>query len=75
MNDFLNGLSENVKMDNCDICPECGANWRGELIAEELLHVYGGKTHYSRLIGLYSADYDRTVAWMCPDCGMQWPRG
>lgn len=58
-----------------NICPKCKADLTGEEIPEEFreLH-YGGKTHYSRKIGIYDWDRDMTVEWMCPDCEHRWPR-
>jgi len=29
---------------------------------------------FSRVIGIYDWDKDRTVAWQCPDCGVRWDR-
>jgi len=29
---------------------------------------------YSRMIGVYDRDRDRTVEWLCPDCGVRWDR-
>jgi len=55
-------------------CPECGADWRAEPIREESRKYYGTKTHFSRLIGIYSTARDMTVEWMCPDCQHRWPR-
>lgn len=47
---------------------------QGSEIPEEMQHLYGGATHFSRVIGIYSMDEDRTIAWQCPDCGQEWPR-
>jgi hypothetical protein len=47
---------------------------QGSGIPEEMQHLYGGATHFSRVIGIYSMDEDRTIAWRCPDCGQEWPR-
>lgn len=41
-------------------CPHCG---------NDLTQGEG-----SRLIGIYSRERDRTVAWKCPDCKKEWPR-
>lgn len=46
-------------------CPDCGHEWAYEV---------GGKI-YSRVIAIYSRERDMTVAWRCPACGMEWPRG
>lgn len=52
-------------------CPVCKTDLRGAEIAEENRELYGGKTHYSRVIGIYSREQDRTVAWRCPDCELE----
>lgn len=59
-------------------CSHCGADLRGPAVADEHLQHYGGDrvcrygcgwpTHYSRLVGVYNANTDRTESWMCPDC-------
>lgn len=43
-------------------CPHCGSDLNDAL---------GGY----RTIGVYDIDKDRTVEWMCPDCGSRWLRG
>ena len=61
-----------------DICPLCGSDLTGEPIPQEYIdkgYYAPGATHYSRMIGIYDVALDRTVAWQCPDCGGQWPRG
>ena len=64
-------------MNRC-FCEECRADLRGPSIPTEGLYMYGGNAtcdgcgdalHYSRLIGVYDPDRDRTVVWRCPDCG------
>ena len=60
-------------MDHLRKCPECGANWVAGEMTEEQKEVYAG-TFFSRLIGIYDMDRDRTVAWECPDCKTRWPR-
>lgn len=60
-------------------CSACGADLRGSTIPVESRHLYGGhmecrygcgnEPHYSRLMGIYDVERDRTVAWQCPDCG------
>jgi hypothetical protein len=57
-----------VSLATADTCPNCKANLVGEPIPEESREAYGGKTHFRRVIGLYSRERDRTVAWRCPDC-------
>lgn len=46
-------------------CPKCGADLRD--------HEAGPP--FKREIGIYDQYRDRTVAWQCPDCEHQWPRG
>jgi len=58
-------------------CKKCGADWQGEAIPQEYLdkgYYEKGSTHYSRRIGGYDFALDRTVVWMCPDCGDRVPR-
>lgn len=62
-------------------CSSCEADLRAGEIPDKYLYMYGaeqesecrygcgGKSHYSRLIGIYSRESDRTISWMCPDCG------
>lgn len=61
-------------MSDLDTCPKCKANLQGEPIPEKDRKYYGTKTHFSRLIGLYSRDLDRTTHWICPDCKHRWER-
>lgn len=35
---------------------------------------WGDATHFSRKISVYDEWLDRTVEWVCPDCGGRWPR-
>ena len=69
-------------------CPECKANLVGELVYEhflrhekneakalEIASTYGAtKTagYFSRAVGHYDRNKDRTVAWSCPDCKHRW---
>lgn len=64
------------------VCPECGTDWHDKAIPEHLLQegwygAWDGVTprYYSRVIGIYDWNTDRTVAWRCPDCEKEWPRG
>jgi predicted RNA-binding Zn-ribbon protein involved in translation (DUF1610 family) len=60
-------------------CSACGSNLRGPIIEPSHREMYGGyvecrhgcgsEPHYSRLMGIYDMERDRTVAWRCPDCG------
>lgn len=57
-------------------CPKCEADLRGAEIPEAVRDEwYGGKTHFSRIIGLeIPGVYDGTLIWVCPDCHHKWPR-
>lgn len=62
---------------NTDTCPHCKADLQGAPIPEEYIQkgYYDPETtHYSRRIGVYDLNTDRTVAWRCPDCGDEWER-
>lgn len=48
-------------------CPLCAANLLGEPIAADIKHHYSGN-YFKRELGIYSQEYDRTVAYRCPDC-------
>lgn len=50
-------------------CPHCGASMGGGPIPEDSRHLYGPPYRWSRAIGIYSLDRDRTVGFECPDCG------
>jgi hypothetical protein len=60
--------------DTPEFCPKCNADLKGEPIPEQYRSMYGGKTHYSRTIGLYDRGLDRTTHWLCPDCKGRWER-
>jgi hypothetical protein len=60
--------------NNQEFCPLCGADLQGKPIPEASRQHYGGATHFSRKIGIYSRLLDMTVAWSCPDCGRTWDR-
>ena len=62
-------------MDRCGNCPSCGVSFQGEPIpVEHRDKYYGGKTHFSRLIGISDMSLDCVVQWQCPDCGHTWGR-
>lgn len=46
-----------------DHCPSCDYDF-----------TRGMPAGFSRAIGLYDRDRDKTVAWRCPDCGHEWKR-
>lgn len=71
-------MEDEAVKDNLEYCPHCNANLQGEEIPKESRHYYGDKTHFSRKIGIdgsWSGIYDGIVAWRCPDCGKDYPRG
>lgn len=53
-------------------CPKCGANWQGGEIPVESRKMYGGASHFSRLIGI--VENDMVARWQCPDCKAEFPR-
>lgn len=56
-------------------CPACGASWVGPEIPEASRDVhYGGRTHFSRILGTYRVEHDRITEWQCPDCRASWAR-
>lgn len=52
-------------------CPHCGVSLQGDPIPEDIAHHYSA-THWSRKIGIYDRDADRTVSYRCPDCNGAW---
>ena len=60
-------------------CPYCGVSLLGEEIPLDKRHLYGGKTHYFRLIGIeVQGVYDGVLFYRCPDCKRafhRWPEG
>lgn len=54
-------------------CPKCKADLTGPPIPERQREFCRpGDTHFSRVIGIYDRDLDRTVGWRCPDCKEEW---
>lgn len=51
-----------------------GCDLRGAEIPDKYRSYHGSATHYSERIGLYDRDLDRTTAYKCPKCGVQWKR-
>lgn len=55
-------------------CPKCGSLWHEKRIPEESRHHFGNARFFSRVLGIYDRDRDRTVAYQCPDCKTFWDR-
>jgi hypothetical protein len=55
-------------------CPACRADLRKNEIPLATRDAFGGATHFSRVLGIYSLADDATVGWQCPDCGQLWAR-
>jgi uncharacterized C2H2 Zn-finger protein len=55
-------------------CPKCENLWHEHRIPKEHQALYGDAQFFSRVIGIYSRDRDRTVAYQCPDCNACWDR-
>lgn len=48
-----------------------------ERLADEYAKAYGAtrtRGQWGRAIGMYSLEEDRTVSYVCPDCGHEWAR-
>ena len=57
-----------------EICPNCNKTFQGELIPEEQRGWFGGKSHFSTVVGLTSIYEDRVFKWLCRNCNHQWDR-
>jgi hypothetical protein len=56
-------------------CPFCHVSFKGDPIPEYHLKYFGNATHFLQgVIGIYSRESDRTVAWHCLACNKEWPR-
>lgn len=56
-------------------CPRCRHSMLGESIPQRNRELYGGKTHFSRVIGVeVPGVYDGVLYWKCPDCDHKWHR-
>jgi predicted Zn-ribbon and HTH transcriptional regulator len=64
----------NPKLEKCPDCPECNASWIGTPIPEKSRDFFGGKSHFSRLCGIETDEYDGVSRWQCPDCSAEWNR-
>jgi transposase-like protein len=63
-----------TKMENC---PVCKVSWQGEPIPQESIDngFYDASSKFfSKVIGLYSREEDRTFAYRCPSCNITWDR-
>ncbi|GGA91549.1 hypothetical protein [Ornithinibacillus halotolerans] len=54
-------------------CPHCNASLQGDPIPEDEQKHYRA-THFTRKIGMYDLEKDRTMKWKCPDCNWEWDR-
>jgi len=52
-------------------CPKCDADFDGGPIPENIRRHYDAP-RWSRVIGIYDMEKDRTVSWKCPDCSHEW---
>jgi len=60
-----------------DNCPKCNSNFIGDSIPDDIVEYYAG-THWRREIAIdggYAGIYDGVVAYKCPDCNHEFPRG
>jgi hypothetical protein len=71
--EILGTIEGTEKRDPDDFCPKCKADLRGDPIPEKDQYLFG-TTHFSRKIGYYDTEQDRTTMWLCPDCEHQWTR-
>jgi hypothetical protein len=55
-------------------CPHCHANLIGQPIPEKSQLLFGGATHFRRVIGIEKRDDDYISAYCCPDCGAEGSR-
>jgi hypothetical protein len=55
-------------------CPKCNASWVAGEIPEQDREAFGGKTHFSHLLGIETEEYDGISEWMCPFCKTRWSR-
>lgn len=55
-------------------CPQCEVSWKDKPIPKESQWLFGNSKWFSRVIGIYSRNQDRTIAWQCPDCNTCWDR-
>ena len=63
-----------VIMDGPQKCVECGYSFKGEKIPKGSQEFYGNHTHFSKMVGVYDIDLDRTVYFQCPECNAHYDR-
>jgi rubredoxin len=66
-------------MPDARYCPSCKADMRDEPIPAEHAEHYAGEyidgvKYFSKWIGIYDREQDRTVAWQCPECKEEYKR-
>lgn len=62
-------------LDGGDILQTFIAKGKTPEEASKIADLYGyrpGHTQWGRQIAIYSILQDRTIQWMCPDCGHKW---
>lgn len=62
-----------MSIHDTEVCPKCGADLRGDEIPESARELYGGRTHFTRVINVeYPPNcpyhYDGVSEYKCPDC-------
>jgi uncharacterized C2H2 Zn-finger protein len=55
-------------------CPKCESLWHEKRIPEGQRALYGDAKFFSRVMGIYDRNRDRTIAYQCPDCHACWDR-
>jgi len=63
-----------IIMDGPVSCSECKASFVAEKIPKGSKEFYGDYTHFSRLVGIYDVNLDRTVYFQCPECPARYGR-
>ena len=66
-------VTDNTGLMVAGRCRFCCNNLRGELIPIERRDCYGGKTHFSKVVGIeyhgeHAYHHDGVSEWMCPYC-------
>lgn len=49
-------------------CTKCGCSLIGNPIPDDIKHLYGHASHFSRLVGQYDPKTQKIKAWECPEC-------